>query len=139
MRESRAVREFFTSCLTNEDASLVIDLTCCEYLDSTFLGCLVSLQKGASRQPVGCFVIAAPAERRESLFGTLRLDRLFQQIDAPPQAIGEPHALDVDDRDARTLGRHVMDCHRALAQVDGPNQAAYASVAETLARELGET
>ena len=44
MRESPTVRDF--ACGAIEDgAEFVVDLSACEYLDSTFLGCLVLLHK----------------------------------------------------------------------------------------------
>ena len=36
------------------------------------------------------------------------------------------------------LGRHIMECHRRLAELGGSQAASFRSIADHLARELGE-
>jgi hypothetical protein len=47
-----------------------------------------------------------------------------------------PLAVDQPTLDKRDLTQHVMECHRRLAEVEGPQQAAFRRIAEQLEREL---
>jgi anti-anti-sigma factor len=139
IRESPALREVGMSCLNQESSDkLTVDLSCCDFMDSTFLGCLVALHKRGSRVGPGRFWIAAPPEHRHALLSATSLDRYFTQIDDTPPPVGPPQSIDVHRLDAQSLGRHVLECHRQLAQLDGPNQQAFTRVSQRLAQELGE-
>lgn len=141
MRESPGVMEFAAGTL-GRGAGVAVDLTACEYLDSTFLGCLLSLYKrgqgaaGTGGSANG-FVIAAPADRRRRLLGPTRLDAVLRSADAPPPVVGEWVDLSAADLSPAELSRHVMDCHRRLAEVDGPNRDAFQRIADQMARDLG--
>jgi hypothetical protein len=113
-----------------------VDLSACDYLDSTFIACLVALQKRGTVLGPGRFVIAAPAEHRKALLSPSAFDRYFNQTDVAPSPIDETVTIAPERIDARTLGRHIMECHQALAQVEGPQQEAFARISERLAREL---
>ena len=140
VRESPALRELGTSCLDGDvDARLTVDLSQCEFLDSTFLGCLVALQKLGTGVGQERFVIAAPVERRKALLSATAFDQFFNQTDVAPQSVAEPMTICPDRIDSRVLGRHIMECHRELAQIEGPQQQAFAKVSERLAKELDES
>src|SRR5262249_19078749 len=89
MRESPAVHEFAMHTLDAAPASLVIDLSGCDYLDSTFLGCLVDLHRRHGRERPARFEVAAPPQARLRLLASSRLDALLNLIDEAPQVIGE--------------------------------------------------
>ena len=138
VRESSAARDVTTRTLENDAvATAVFDLTACDYLDSTFLGLLMGLFQTYGRNTPRRFLIAAPLEVRKKLMGPCRLDKLLPFVDAAPPAVGEFVPLPaIGERDPADVARHVMDCHRALAQVEGPMQAAFARIADQLEREL---
>jgi anti-anti-sigma regulatory factor len=153
MKESPAVQEFVSRTLgaASPDAAkagaVTVDLSSCEYLDSTFLGCLLGLYKryggkgareGSRADPAAPFAVAAPPDRIAKLFGSTRLDRLLQAEKEPPHVAGEwvPLTIDQPTLDKRDLTQHVLECHRRLAEVDGPQQAAFRRIAEQLEREL---
>lgn len=139
MKESPAA-----SCLANRtlagDASavVVIDLSACTYLDSTFLGCLTGLYgrfgHGSSRR----FFVAGSPEKRKALLGAVKIDSLIPSIDAAPAPRGEWVTVSIDPVDQRDLSRHVMECHRVLAQADSPMSGAFAKIADQLERELAQ-
>ncbi|MEQ8787527.1 MAG: STAS domain-containing protein [Pirellulaceae bacterium] len=134
MRESLALHEHVVECLEHESLSLTIDLSRCEYLDSTFLGCLVKLHKRLGGEQ---FEVVAPGERRE-LLASMNLDRLLTVTDDPPAEVVSLTTLTAEMLCSEDLGRHSMHCHRELAQVEGPNRAVFQRIAEQLSRELGE-
>jgi anti-anti-sigma regulatory factor len=137
-RESRAVRDAALRTLKTESSAVVmIDLSGCDYLDSTFLGCLLELNRAG--KSAGRFAIAAPVERRTKLLGALRLDQLIKCVDAAPPPCGERIELQFggDAAHKDEVARHVMECHRRLAELDSPMRGVFAHIADQLERELG--
>ncbi len=146
MRQSAAARDLGARTLEGDaSAAVVIDLSTCQYLDSTFLGCLVDMQRrtnkaaGASAPPGAPgprFVIYAPAERVTKLLAPTRLDAVLKTTAERPQLAGGWVDLPAADPGSPDVIRHVMECHRRLAELGGPQQAAFAAIADNIEREL---
>lgn len=134
MRESLVLHDHVIECLERETLNLTIDLTQCDYLDSTFLGCLVKLHK---RLGPGQFEVVAPGERRK-LLSAAQLDKLLAVAEQAPTEIVSITTLTAEMICSEELGRHAMQCHRELARLGGPNQVVFERIAEQLARELNE-
>jgi anti-anti-sigma regulatory factor len=136
MRQSQALQAVAADALTTApDARATVDLTGCTYGDSTFLGCLVNLYRKFGKR-IG---VAGPADRRAALLGPLRLDRILPAADAAPAAtsafvplpeVGSP-------ADAAALSTHVLECHRRLAEIDGPMQPVFRKLVDALERDAG--
>lgn len=139
LRESPAVSQFAERVLNDPENSLAFDLSSCEYLDSTFQGCLVVLHKRFDSGPSPRVLIAAPPQTCARLLHREHLDSIFSLTDASPEAVGEDLTLPTLALDSVELAQHVMECHRRLAEVDGPSRQAFAEVADQFARELVET
>ena len=136
LRESPAVHEFAVHALRDGASTLVVDLSACEYLDSTFLGGLVDLhRRHGAGQPPRLLIAASPAVRRQA-FAANHLEPLFRYVDECPEVIGEDRIIPAPTLRASDLGSHILECHRRLAEVGGPNQSAFGAVAEGLTREL---
>jgi anti-anti-sigma factor len=139
MNESQAAREVALRTLdTSQTASVVFDLTACTYLDSTFLGCLLDLYKRCGRTAPPRFAVAASADQRKKLFSACGLDRVISHVDAAPPVRGEWIALPPESLNRQLLMRHVMECHRALAQVDTPMKVAFAKIADEIEKDLNK-
>ena len=134
---SPTFKEFVLQCFEHRGARVVVDLGDCEYLDSTYLGCLIGLQKRCVRQPE-LFQIAADRATRIRLFSISVFDQILPLVDAPPAVMGEWMPLEPDDVRIEELGRHVMECHRALAALPCEEAPKFLAVAKRLAEELGE-
>jgi hypothetical protein len=124
--------------LDSEPGTLTLDLDACDYLDSTCLGALVDLHRRYGTADPARFVVAARAEARLKLFGPNCLETLFHYVDQAPEPLGEELELDVQALGREDLGRHVLECHRRLAELAGPNQAAMQDVVDRLEHELIE-
>lgn len=117
-------------------STVTVDLADCDYLDSTFLGCLLSLNRRFNRDGDPRFLIAASPEKRRVLLEPSNLDRVLaiRETNSEPSCemieLVCPALLNTD------LGRHVLECHRQLAELGGPNQAAFRSVVDQLGNEL---
>ena len=115
---------------------VVFDLSNCDYLDSTFLGCIVHLFREHGAKKPSRFFVAAPPDRRKKLLGACRLDMLIPSLDAAPAAAGEWVQVPACPLGSKDLARHIMQCHKLLAELDSPMRQAFAKIAEQLAREL---
>ena len=136
MRESPTVHAFAVHVLDSEPGTLAIVLGACEYLDSTFLGCLVDLHKRFGSTEPPRFLVGAGPETRKRLLAPNCLDSLFHYIEDDPEAVGESLVLPTVTLAREDLGRHVLECHRRLVELGGPNQAALRGVVDQLEREL---
>lgn len=146
MQESQPASDIAVRTLESDPSAMVVyDLSACEYLDSTFLGGLVSLWRrfGGVRESGGgeCsprYAIFACQQRRQKLFGACGIDRILPALPQPPPIIGQWYVLPAASHDPRELMRHVMQCHRALAQVECPMRAAFAKIADSIEKDLAK-
>jgi anti-anti-sigma regulatory factor len=143
MRESRPAAEFvIRSLAADPPPTIAVDLSACDYLDSTFLGCLVEMQRRCIKAPARpgargpAFVVSAPLERVRKLLAPTKLDGVLKTTAEPPDLAGEWVDLPAADAASPDAIRHVMECHRRLAELGGPQQAAFAAIADNIEREL---
>jgi anti-anti-sigma factor len=138
MRESPAVRAFALRVLDEPGRpTLDVDLTACDYLDSSFLGSLVGLFRRFEQSgPSGRLAIAGPAEVLHRLLGPTRLDDLLPLRAESPERPGEEVPIPPQALDSADLGRHVLESHRRLAEMGGANAAVFGPIAERIACEL---
>lgn len=135
--ESPAVRDFISGAMEDK-AHVVLDLSQCEYLDSTFLGCLVILHKRGCEHGERFRVHADDAVINKLLHPT-RLDTIIPCCTTPPKTTGQTVPLPVIDLEREEFGRHLLDTHEELADIDSPSSDAFRLVADQLRRELGES
>ncbi len=142
MKVSPAVREFAEQALAPENCAqqepLVIgfDLSACEYMDSTFLGCLVCLHRGTIKRG-SRLVVHADDEARQRLLGATHLEKVLHCVADEPEPTTEWVELTTATLDRQQFGWHIMECHRVLAELNCPQAAAFRAVADNLEQELG--
>jgi anti-anti-sigma regulatory factor len=141
MRESRAAEEFVSRCVGDGGQPVAIDLSACRYLDSTFLGCLVALHRRFNRGSASgapAVNVAAPSQTCRRAFETSRMDTLLAIRDELPVVEGEWVELPAPaaDEGREDLARHIIECHRQLADLGGPSEAAFRRIADAFEREL---
>jgi anti-anti-sigma regulatory factor len=136
MQESPGFRAAVSRAL--ELGVVVFDATRCEYLDSTFLGCLIGLKKSCEQFPERRFLIAAESAIRIKLFCASSLDKYFDFVEVCPETEGQPMTIDVESPERVELGRHMMRCHATLAEMGGREAPAFKAIADRLAKELGD-
>jgi hypothetical protein len=117
---------------------LVVDLSQCDYLDSTFLGCLVSLHRRYNQTALHRFQVAASCAQSQKLLAPTRLNHLLDLTEVCPKPIADVLEISRPFLPTADLGRHIMECHRRLAELGGPLAAPFRSAADQLASELGE-
>ena len=138
MPESRVVHAFAEQALAQPATRLIVDLESCSYLDSTFLGGLVGLFKRHGGRE-GRFVIRLAESRRASLFGVSGLDQLLPFVSEAPAVEENTRVPLAFDKGAskEELTKYVIECHRRLAELGGPQAPAFQGVAEALEGQLG--
>ena len=134
--ESPSVRDFVCGAI-EDGASVVLDLAGCEYLDSTFLGCLVILHKRGCEND-GRFRVCADESAINKLLHPTRLDQVLSFCPALPESRGNPVALKPVELERLEFGQHLLATHDELAQIGGPHSTAFELVADQLRRELSE-
>ncbi|QDU54894.1 STAS domain-containing protein [Aeoliella mucimassa] len=133
MHESPAFRA--AAELALQRGPLVCDMASCDYLDSTFLGCLVGVRKLAE-QHAQRFSIVADSSQQIKLFSLSALNKYFDFDDECPSTIGEWMEIEPDQLDVKALGRHVLVCHECLAEQGGAESQAFEKVVQRLSIEL---
>src|SRR5438874_2601419 len=72
MKESPAASGLANRTLSGDSSAVVvIDLSACTYLDSTFLGCLTGLYGRYGHAPSPRFFVAGSPEKRKALLGAV--------------------------------------------------------------------
>lgn len=133
MQQSPAFRKAAEVAL--DSADLVCDLVECEYLDSTFLGCLIGVRKLAEQRG-RTFTIVADLAARAQLFSTSSLDKYFDFTDTSPTTYGEWISVATETLDVEALGRHILICHKRLADRGGAEGEAFRRVCDRLSTEI---
>lgn len=140
MGQSPAAREVAINTLgADAQAVVVFDLSACEYLDSTFLGCLMDVYRRFGRTNPPRYFIAADAEQRRKLLGPTHIDRLIPTMDVAPEPCGRWVTVRTQDLSARELTQHVLECHQALADSECPMREVFAKIVSHLESELAKS
>jgi anti-anti-sigma regulatory factor len=139
MGQSPAAREVALNTLgADSNAVVVFDLSACDYLDSTFLGCLMDVYRRFGRTTPQRYFIAANAEQRKKLLGPTHIDRLIPTMDAAPAPCGPWVTVRTQNLSSRELTQHVLECHQALADSECPMRGVFAKIVSHLERELAK-
>ncbi len=134
---SSAVHDFVTRSFANGAESVVVDLNECTYLDSTFLGCLITLHRQYNKNQPHRFVIAADEAKVAQLLAPARLDTILPLTTSTPQCVGECVPITItNSAEKAAFAQHILECHQLLAEIPGPNQAKFAMIAQHMADEL---
>lgn len=137
MQESPAFRETVLMCLQrNRYCHVVVDLSDCHYVDSTFMGGLIWLHKYAGELTPERLQFFADASKCRQLFSHSLLDRVLNFVDKLPVAVGQPTEISIEDMSREDLGRHIEQCHRQLSKLGGPDADTFGQIADRLRREL---
>jgi anti-anti-sigma factor len=113
---------------------VVLDLAACSFLDSTFAGWMIMLQKRV-KQAGGRVVVSRSSEPCRSNLPMLGLTSLFEFAAVPPPGPTERMACDDDATDAEAI-EVMLHAHEDLAAVNADNERVFTPIADTLRREL---
>jgi anti-anti-sigma factor len=134
--DSPALADFVAQSFEQQpDACLEIDLLGCDYLDSTFLGCLLKLQRADQKDR---FKVVADSATTERLLAATRLHLVLNLIDQASSTTSPFTGIDPKSLSDHQRGRHMMETHQALSEVPSEAAAAFGRIAEQLKKELDQ-
>jgi anti-anti-sigma factor len=120
--------------------TVVIDFQSCSYLDSTFLGALLSLALRLE-QVHGQIILNCVSEWIQERFRTMGLARFFRVVEQPFTAAGGREDIELEPVNVRELSReetarYILRAHERLAEMCPSHQKHFQAVVEGLRREL---
>lgn len=140
---SPAMKSFADARLADGESRLVVDLSDCTGMDSTFMGTLAGIASRLAERS-GALQIAEPGERNRRSLEDLGLDFLME-ID-PADASWKPHLTQIRSLVMPTSAntpfsqlqrtRHVLEAHQQLADLSPQNAEAFSHVVDLLQNEL---
>jgi anti-anti-sigma factor len=133
---SPALADFVLGCFEQEpDARVAVDLLQCDYLDSTFLGCLLKLQRAGSETR---FQVVADDAAKARLLAATHLNSYLTVVPGAPKSTTPFLQIDARPLSQRELGQHIMESHQALSEVPSDFAAQFRKIAGQLMIELSE-
>jgi anti-anti-sigma regulatory factor len=137
MKQSLALRLSAERGLAQGASHVRVDLRHCTYLDSTFLGTLLALQRAARRQGGKQLVLVCPSAGCCRHFQQVGIDDAFVT-----EMASDPEPCDWQDLpstrdDPCEFSRNVVQAHEELAGLGGVAGQTFGEVARQLRRECG--
>jgi anti-anti-sigma factor len=113
---------------------LLVDLRHCSYMDSTFLGTLLYLQR-LTESLGGCLALSSPSPACRDELRQMGLDQVLPVVEAPEPPAEQMQALDTDESDLELFKRNLVEAHQELAHLPGPAGVPFREVAARLTQE----
>jgi len=114
---------------------IYLDLSDCEYMDSTFLGLIVGTQKrfaglkGGTQVGSGPIVLLSVNEACKGLLRTIGVLGMVELSDAP---VPFPSELERLSGEGRTSARFLLDAHEELSDLSFENRRRFATLTTVL-------
>jgi anti-anti-sigma regulatory factor len=114
--------------------SVILDTRGCDWVDSTFAGCLIGLRKrlagGGKVKLNGC------GEACRGSLARMKLDALIEFVDIEPPARRESIECVAGDRPTRDEIAVMLEAHRELAAIDEGNNKVFGPIVAMLEQQL---
>ncbi len=140
---SPLMKSFGESRVSEGESLLVVDLTSCSGMDSTFMGTLAGMATRLATKDGGALQIAGADERNRRSLEDLGLDFLMQiNPDAGPwqgqldeiRSCLQPAQLN-ESLNQRQRAEHVLQAHEKLSEINDKNAREFNQVVDTLKRQ----
>ena len=133
--------ELKTTCFTRFEAKppvveVNVDLTECDYMDSTFLGLIVGLTKrlnAASKRKITIF------GANSSCLGLLKTIGVLGLVETGAEPVDFPAILDQVGRGSAATAEFLLDAHEELSSLSDENRAKFSALTTMLRDSLKET
>ena len=145
-QNSPALKAYGDARIAAGEKRIVVDLAACAGMDSTFMGTLAGMAARLSAMEGGGLTIAEPGGRNRRSLEDLGLDFLMEidppaaawrgRVDAIRGTLNAPLAVDPLGRNQR--GRHVLEAHENLSNLNENNARAFAGVVTMLEKDLSD-
>ncbi len=116
---------------------LAIDLSRCDYLDSTFLGMIHEVVANGDKAGVPVLVQRI-SESVRCLFEELSMDLVLQHVHEPAEPLPPMEPLVKTAPEEETLHRRILRAHDVLVTLSDENRKKFQRVAEMLRKEMDD-
>jgi sigma-B regulation protein RsbU (phosphoserine phosphatase) len=123
--------------IINGKRELTIDLSGCDYLDSTFLGMIHEVVAQGDKARIRIHVQRI-SESVRRLFEELSMDLVLQHVREPAGPLPNMEPLVKTAPDKVTLHRRILRAHDILVSLSDENQTKFQGVVEMLKKEMGD-
>jgi anti-sigma B factor antagonist len=136
MQQSLAFRRCAQDWLAEGARFIRVDLRCCTFMDSTFVGTLLSLKRATELEPSGQFFLVSPSTQCQKIIHQMGLDDV---IPTTAGAEAEPSCwteLKLQVENDCAFKCNVVEAHQELASLGGRTGEIFGPVARCLAQEM---
>jgi anti-anti-sigma factor len=134
MTHSLPLRRFAENCLAGGATTLRVDLRHCTYMDSTFLGTLLTLQGAVNRQPPARLTLISPSPACAKILHQMGLTAIFCTETADERADLPWADLPAAGADVNSVKRNVVEAHEELANLPGSAGEPFRAVVRCMAQ-----
>jgi anti-anti-sigma regulatory factor len=133
---SGRLREAASGLVSAGHVRIVVDLTACPSVDSTFIGVLLFLTKLTGRLPApGRVILLAPCELVQHQLDSLGVLNRFDRVDRNEAGL-DFSAVPVDSAGKEATTRVCLQAHQDLIEASAANAAKFKDVVEYLQNDL---
>ena len=136
MNQSLPLRRFVNEHIAGATTTVWVDLRQCTYLDSTFLGTLLFLQRACMRRGDREFYLLSPSRECLNLLEQMGVVDVFHIRAVEEAAPSCWTVLSKEPEDKLGLQRTVIQAHEELASLPGAAGAPFRAVVRCLARDM---
>ena len=123
IEESPPVKEIF------------MDFGPCEYMDSTFLGLVVGINKRFKASTGKTVVLLKPSQ---TCLGLLRTIGVTKLVTISEETVAFPQPMEAMALGPRATAQFILDAHENLTEMSKENQSRFSSLTKTLKDSLGK-
>lgn len=114
-------------------SALRLDLSDCDYMDSTFLGLIIYLSKMMKNAGLGAPSVHMTSEQCMSLFRTMGMLKMLEFSDQPCSRPAQPESLSTQVDITATF---LLEAHRELTMLSSENEERFRSLTKALEGSL---
>ncbi|MGM0508851.1 MAG: STAS domain-containing protein [Fusobacteriota bacterium] len=140
MKNSKTLEDLFEDLLSKEQEDIILDLSKCNYMDSTMLGLIAKTAIRIKKKWDSTLYILNITNMIRTSFKSTGLDKLVTFLDEDQDIdeddIDELEMKDFDDVRAKNV--HILEAHKTLTELNDENKEAFKSVVDLLEKSLEE-
>ena len=139
------LKQFGTAAIEDGCTRMVLDVSACEGMDSTFMGVLAGMATRLARQAGGKMLMLNVSDKLFEVLSTLGLDQLMEcrRLGAAPEPLVEPpltvrslNPIVAAAADLQTTQHVMLEAHTTLAAVSAENQIRFKDVLAYLREDV---
>ena len=135
---SHLLKQYFLQCLDENHWFFQIDLSRCNYMDSTFLGMLAGVGSKVKERSLPPIQLINPTERVRGMLESLGIDHLFEMTQGDISSIPlNPLPEHKISKEAKSY--EMLEAHEKLAEVFPRNKARFSDVIALLRKKSSKS